>query len=152
MDGTDSGEKVTSADADRKQAEASVYASKMAGVYQAERPFGLVLIVALIWLGVALNAFLALNAWIRAEELEEAPVLAILFIIQVVVGAALAFGLWGLREWARLGAIALYGLAFLLNFFSNFNEPLTASSLVGLVAPVAIVVYLIQPQVADKFV
>jgi peptidoglycan/LPS O-acetylase OafA/YrhL len=142
----------TSADADLRHAERLDYESRVDAVERQERPFGISLIVTLIVLGVLLNAFLALNAWIRAAELRETPTLAIFLILEVLVGIALAVGLWGLREWARMVAVVWYGLVFVFNFFSNFNEPLTAASLMGLVVPVAIVIYLVQPQVRDVFV
>ena len=151
MDSIDSSGNLTSADADRHAA-ASMDTSNQVVLEREERPFGVSLIVTLIVLGVLLNAFLALNAWIRAAELRETPTLAVLLIVEILAGIALAVGLWRLREWARLAAVVWYGLVFLVNFFANFNEPLTATSLMGLVVPVAIVVYLIQPRTAEHFV
>jgi hypothetical protein len=49
-------------------------------------------------------------------------------------------------------AVILYTLSFALSFFANFNEPLTAGSLAGLLIPLAIAIYLIQPNVKDKFI
>lgn len=117
-----------------------------------ERPFGVSFIVILIVIGTVVNAFLALNAWIRAEELEQPPFMAMVFIAQAVIGLAVSFGLWRLSEWARLGAVILYGLTFLVSFVLGFNEPLTNSTLVALILPAATVIYLIQPAVKDKFI
>lgn len=117
-----------------------------------ERPFGVTLVVIFVVVGALLSAFLALNAWIRAEELEEAPLLAILFIVQAVTGFAVVAGLWGLREWARIIAVVLYGLTFAISFFTRFNEELTIGSLISLAIPAVIVLYLIQPNVSDKFI
>ncbi|MEO5953921.1 MAG: hypothetical protein ABIQ44_15770 [Chloroflexia bacterium] len=103
-------------------------------------------------LAALLNAFLELNAWIRAEELEEASILSIVFMIEVVIGLGVAIGLWRLSEWARMSAVLLYGLTFVINFITNLNEPLTASSLMTLVIPAAIVIYLIQPKVKELFI
>ena len=66
---SNSGDRMTSAEADLRQAEAALYASNVSAVEQGERPFGVVVLVIVIWLGVALNAFLALNAWISLRRL-----------------------------------------------------------------------------------
>lgn len=117
-----------------------------------ERPFGVGLVVVFGVVGALFNAFLALNAWVRAEKLDEAPILAIIFLVETVIGLGVAFGLWRLSEWARICAVLLYGLTFTINFVANLNEPLTASSLMTLVIPAAIVIYLIQPPVKDVFI
>jgi hypothetical protein len=152
MDSSDPGNKLTSADADRLLATGGYWGDTSEIDAREERPFGVSLVVVFIVLGAILNAFFALNAWIRAEELEEAPLLAIVFIAQMVLGFVVAFGLWGLREWGRIIAVILYSLSFLFSFIRNFNEPLTAGSLMGLVIPAAIALYLIQPGVKDKFI
>ena len=152
MDSFDPGNKLTSADADRLLATGGYRPGTPGLDAREERPFGVSLVVVFIVLGAVLNAFFALNAWIRAEELEEAPLLAIVFIAQMVLGFVVAFGLWGLREWGRIIAVILYSLSFLFSFITNFNEPLTAGSLMGLIIPAAIALYLIQPDVKDKFV
>jgi uncharacterized membrane protein (DUF2068 family) len=158
MDSANPGDNPTSMDRDRPSDEADYWRSVQAAQVESaqiesqERPFGVSLVVTFIVLGVLLSAFFALNAWIRAEELEEAPLLAIAFIAQALLGIVVAWGLWGLREWARMLAVILYTLSFALSFFANFNEPLTAGSLAGLLIPLAIAIYLIQPNVKDKFI
>ena len=158
MSYTDPGDNSTSIDRDRPSDEADYWRSVQAAQVESapiesqERPFGVSLLVTFIVLGVALNAFFALNAWIRAAELDEAPLLAFVFIAQALLGIVIAWGLWGLREWARMFAVILYALSFVISFFVNFNEPLTAGSLAGLLIPLAIAIYLIQPNVKDKFI
>ncbi len=116
------------------------------------RPFGVSLIVTVIVLATIVNAFFALNAWIRAQELDETPALAFALIIEVIVSMGVAVGLWRLNEWGRVTAIALYVISFGIRFFTGFNETLTTGALVGLVVPLAIVIYLIQPNVRDRFI
>lgn len=117
-----------------------------------ERPFGVTLAVVAIVLGALLNLFLAFNSYILSQKQDSDPVAALLFLAEAIIGIVVAFGLWKLAEWARKGAVALFGLMLVVNFITNFNEPLTGASLAGLVLPAAIVIYLLQPQVADRFI
>ena len=149
MDSSETGDNLTSAERDLLAASRGVLPDDVTARRQV--PFGVALVVVVSVLVGLLNAFLALNAWIRAAELREPQGLSIVFLVEALVGIALAVGLWRLREWARIGAIVLYGLSFVINFVTRFNEPLTAGSLMGLVIPAAIVIYLIQPQVAENF-
>lgn len=137
-----------------------------------ERPIGVSILALLYWAGtaalavVAVLAFFAGNLverWITVGGHEQiggaaattiGVVAGVIFGIFAILVGATAWGLWGLREWARIVAIILSSLSALsrLRVLTLHLGPIVSTSaLISLAISVLIVWYLFQPKVVAAF-
>ena len=74
-------------------------------------------------------------------------------ILTAIVELIVAFGLWKLRSWAWLLAIVAIGLNVVNGVLGTFSGGLWTfcCGLFGLIIPVAILVYLLRPEVKRAF-
>lgn len=71
--------------------------------------------------------------------------------ILVVLSLTIGIGLWKMRRWAFLLALIVNGIASVLLVCVFLNRPLTLGTLLALMIPVSVVIYLLQPNVSRSF-
>jgi uncharacterized membrane protein (DUF2068 family) len=132
------------------------------------RPWGVTAIAILTWIRGALYALAGLailgighlSARMMAPVTGEASlqnvvvglgkVLGIGALLVAVAYVVVGVGLWGLNRWARVLPLFFVGLAFLLGMIGLVRHP-TAWQLVRMLVEVAILVYLMLPNVKCLF-
>jgi uncharacterized membrane protein (DUF2068 family) len=119
--------------------------------YRPKRPYGVSIIVVLNFVVAALLVFFVFLAAGNPDLLQGGLPL-VLGVAEAVVAVVVGIGLWRMARWAYVLAIGLYSLLTILALYSAFTSPFTASSLLSVVIPVAIVIYLLLPDVRAAFV
>ncbi|MEA2573765.1 MAG: hypothetical protein QOH93_1063 [Chloroflexia bacterium] len=72
-------------------------------------------------------------------------------ILGTVVCLPLAIGLWGLRRWARVMALAVYIGGVTVTLCANFSSPIIGSTLLSLAIGAGAVIYLLRPETIRAF-
>ncbi|MFQ5695682.1 MAG: hypothetical protein ACE5HB_06815 [Terriglobia bacterium] len=75
----------------------------------------------------------------------------VFLLLWAVLTAAIAWGLYRWRNWARLLAVAYYLLALLLLVIASFMMPLTAMALVNGVIAIVVLFWLLTPGLSAAF-
>jgi uncharacterized membrane protein (DUF2068 family) len=123
-----------------------------------ERPTGVTVIAVLQAIGGILSLFggLALlglgGLGAVAGEAGAGGLAAALGGLTLILGLAslvLAYGMWNLLEWAWLGTLVVQGLSIVLGLFSLVTGG--SPNYIGIIINIAIIVYLMQPQIKGVF-
>ena len=79
--------------------------------------------------------------------------LSVFFFVVAAIGVLLGWGLWNLKNWARITSIVLCGLGALMAVLAllNFSSTIIVGVIIRLAINGVIIWYLLQPNVAAAF-
>ena len=80
-----------------------------------------------------------------------ALVVGVIFTLITALFVALGVGLWRMKGWARIVSLIVYGLNVVLGVMSIFDRGYFNGGVFTFLIPVAIVIYLLLPNVAAAF-
>ena len=120
------------------------------------RPFGVSVLAVLDMLAAALILFvLIVVGWhdgsANAPDMLFAPGPLALLWFEVVTGMAAAVGLWTLKEWGRLLAVARAAGVVVVLLVSNAAQAVTGGLLLQVLISVIVITYLLQARVREQF-
>jgi len=79
--------------------------------------------------------------------------LSVFFFVLAAIAALLGWGLWSLKNWARIAVIVLSALGAILSLLAllNFSSTIIVGVIIRLAINGVIIWYLLQPNVAAAF-